>query len=156
MTFEGKRNPRVLAGELLEKIGAVDLTPLAGATGSTGTKVLTNSSAIKGALEQIKLGKIPAMHVRMLDATQELSTALASIQEECQNSIFELHDLEVKAAKEKTPEIIAERKIAENLYDATRKALTAFSSVLPLIVEQLIDYSPRQGLQKGTGMAGRT
>ena len=80
----------------------------------------------------------------------------ASIQEECQNSIFELHDLEVKAAKEKTPEIIAERKIAENLYDATRKALTAFSSVLPLIVEQLIDYSPRQGLQKGTGMAGRT
>jgi hypothetical protein len=66
MTFEGKRNPMVLAGEILKKIDAVDLTPLAGETGSTVNSVLTNKGAIKGALEQIKLGKIPAMHVRMV------------------------------------------------------------------------------------------
>ena len=65
MTFDIRRNPRVLAGEILEKIGAVDWTPLAGAMRSTAHKVLTNWSAIKGALEQIKQGKIPAMNVRL-------------------------------------------------------------------------------------------
>jgi len=152
MIGESKRNPRVLAGEILEKIGAIDLKPLDEETGSTANQVLTIKGAIKGALEQIKLGKIPAMHVRMLDATHDLTSALASIQEECQNNIFELHDLEAKATDEQAPEIVAQRKKVESLYDSTRKAMTTFSSVLPLIVEQLIDYSPRQELHRGNGM----
>jgi len=152
MIGESKRNPRVLAGEILEKIGAIDLKPLDEETGSTANQVLTIKGAIKGALEQIKLGKIPAMHVRMLDATHDLTSALASIQEECQNNIFELHDLEAKATDEQAPGIVAQRKKVESLYDSTRKAMATFSSVLPLIVEQLIDYSPRQELQRGNGM----
>jgi hypothetical protein len=153
MTFEIKRNPRVLAGEILEKLGAVDLTQCDGVIGSTAQNVLTIYSAIKGALEQIKFGKIPAMHVGMLDVTKELSDALASIQETCQNNIFEFHSLEVNATEEKTPEIIAQRKKAENMYDATRKALTTFSAIFPLIAEQLIDYSPQQEWKKGKGKA---
>jgi hypothetical protein len=153
MTFDIRRNPRVLAGEILEKIGAVDWTPYVGAIGLTAHKVLTNWSAIRGALEQIKQGKIPAMHVRLLDVTQELSTALASIQETCQNDIFELHCMENDAPEARIPEIVAERKKAENMYDATGKALAFCSTVLPLIAEQLIDYSPQQELQKGKGNA---
>jgi hypothetical protein len=155
MIAECKRNPRVLAGEILEKIGAIDLKPLDEESGSTANQVLTNSGAIKGALEQIKLGKIPAMHVRMLDATHELSNALASIKEECQNSIFELHDLETKATEEQTPEIVAQRKKIEHLYDTAGIALATFTAVLPLIVEQLIDYSPQQELHRGNGMPFR-
>jgi len=151
MTFEIKRNPRVLAGEILEKLGAVDLTQCDGGIGSAAYTVQTIYGAIKGALEQIKFGKISAMHVGMLDVTKELSDALASIQEACQNNIFELHDLEVKATEEKTPEIVAQRKRAENMYDATRKALTTFSNILPLIAEQLIDYSPQQEWKRGKG-----
>jgi hypothetical protein len=153
MAFDIRRNPRVVAGEILEKIGAVDWTPLAGAMGSTAHSVLTNWSAIKGALEQIKQGKIPAMHVRLLDVAQDLSTALASIQEACQNDIFEFHCLESDAPEARIAEIVAERKKAENMYDSTVKALTFFSSVWPLIAEQLIDYSPQQESKKGKGNA---
>jgi len=153
MTFDIRRNPRVLAGEILEKIGAIDWTPYAGVIGSTANKVITNWSAIKGALEQIKQGKITAMHVRLLDVTQELSTALASIQEACQNDIFEFHCMENDAPEARIAEIVAERKKAENMYDATGRALTFFSSVLPLIAERLIDYSPQQETKQGKGNA---
>ena len=151
MIAETKRNPRVLAGELLEKIRAIDLTPLDGETGSTANRILMNEGAIKGALEQIKHGTFPAMHVRMLDATQELTTALASIQEECQNDIFEFHELESKATEEQTPGIVAQRIRAEKLYSTIGGAMKTFSSVLPLMVEQLIDYSPQQELKKRKG-----
>jgi hypothetical protein len=153
MTFDIRRNPRVLAGDILEKINAVDWTPFAGVIGSTTNKVLTNWSAIKGALEQVKQGKITAMHIRLLDVAQDLSTALASIQEACQNDIFEFHFMENDAPEARIAEIIAERKKAENMYDSTVKALMFFSSVWPLIAEQLIDYSPRQESQKGKGNA---
>jgi hypothetical protein len=152
MIAECKRNPRVLAGEILEKIGAIDLKPLDEENGSTANQFLTNRGAIKGALEQIKLGRIPAMHVRMLDATHELSNALASIKEECENNIFELHSLEANATEEKAPEIVEQRKRVEHLYDTTGKALATFTAVLPLIAEQLIDYSPQQELQRNRGM----
>ena len=59
MIAETKRNPRVLAGELLEKIRALDLTPLDGETGSSANRILMNEGAIKGALEQIKHGTRP-------------------------------------------------------------------------------------------------
>jgi hypothetical protein len=64
MTFEIKRNPRVLAGEILEKLGAVDLTQCDGVIGSTAHNILTIYGAIKGALEQIKFGKrrSPSQH----------------------------------------------------------------------------------------------
>ncbi|MGA2870962.1 MAG: hypothetical protein ABSF34_17600 [Verrucomicrobiota bacterium] len=137
----------------MDKIGAVDWTPLAGTMGSTAHTVLMNWSAIKGALEQIKQGKIPAMHVRLLDVAQNLSTALASIQEACQNDIFEFHCLENDAPETRIAEIVTERKKAESMYDATVKALAFFSSVSPLIAEQLIDYSPQQDLQKAKGNA---
>ena len=153
MTLDIRRNPRVLAGEILEKTGAVDWTPLAGAMGSTAHTVLTNWSAIKGALEQIKQGKIPAMHVRLLDVAQELSTGLAGIQLACQNAIFDFHCMENDAPEARTDEIVAERKKTENIYDATVKALTFLSTVSPLIAEQLIDYSPQQELQKAKGNA---
>lgn len=81
MTFEIKRNPRVLAGEILEKLGAVDLTQCDCGIGSSAYTVQTIYGAIRGALEQIRFGKISAMHVGMLDVTKELSDALASIQE---------------------------------------------------------------------------
>lgn len=149
MTLGIKRNPRVLAGEILEKLGAVDLTHCDGGFGSTAHKVLTIYGAIRGALEQIKFGKISAMHVGMLDVTKELAEALATIQEACQNNIFEFHSLEVNAQEEKAAEIVAQRKRAENMYDATGKALTMFSTILPLIAEHLIDYSPQQEWKKG-------
>lgn len=152
MIADVRRNAMALAGELLEKIGAIDLTALDGEAGATVNKIMVNKGAIKAALEQIKLGKIPAMHVRMLDATQELSTALANIQEECRNNIFDFHDMEAKATEEQASKIAAQRKKAEQLFDATRRALTSYSVVLPLIVEQLIDYSPQQELQKRRGM----
>jgi hypothetical protein len=148
MIAENKRNPIVLAGELLEKISAIDLTGLAGEAGSTASRILTNKGAIKAALEQIKHGKIPAMHVRMLDAAQKLTTALASIQEEYQNNIFEFHEMESKATEEQTPDIVEQRKRAEQLY----AVMATFSIALPLVVEQLIDYSPNQELQKRKGM----
>ena len=153
MAFDIRRNPRVVAGEILEKIGAVDWTPLAGAMGSTAHSVLTNWSAIKGALEQIKQGKISAMHVRLLDAAQELSTGLASLQAACQNAIFDFHCMEKDAPEERIAEIVAERKKSENMYDATVEAMTFLSSVSPLIAEQLIDYSPQQESKKGKGNA---
>jgi len=74
MAFEFKRNPRVLAGEILEKLGAVDMTHYDGSVGPTAY-LLTIYGAIRGALEQIKFGKIPAMHVGMLDVTKELADA---------------------------------------------------------------------------------
>jgi hypothetical protein len=88
----------------------------------------------------------------MLDATHELSNALASIKEECENNIFELHSLEANATEEKAPEIVEQRKRVEHLYDTTGKALATFTAVLPLIAEQLIDYSPQQELQRNRGM----
>jgi len=81
--------------------------------------------------------------------TKELAEALATIQEACQNNIFEFHSLEVNAQEEKAAEIVAQRKKAENMYDDTGKALTMFSTILPLIAEQLIDYSPQQEWKKG-------
>jgi hypothetical protein len=45
MTFDIRRNPRVLAGEILGKIGAVDWTPYVGVIGLTAHRVLTNWSA---------------------------------------------------------------------------------------------------------------
>ncbi len=89
----------------------------------------------------------------LLDVAQELSTALASIQEACQNEIFEFHCMENDAPEARIAEIVAERKKAENLYDATGKALKFFASVLPVIAEQLIDYSPQQEYKKGKGNA---
>ena len=41
MIAECKRNPRVLAGEILDKTGAIDLTPLDEESGSTANQVLT-------------------------------------------------------------------------------------------------------------------
>ena len=151
MLADNKRHSIALAGELLDKISAIDLTALDGEAGSNAGKILMNKGAIKAALEQIKLGKIPAMHVRMLDAAQELSAALASIQEECQNDIFDFHDMESKATEEQAAGIAAQRKKAEQLHAAMRGATAIFSGVMPLIVEQLIDYSPQQELKKYRG-----
>lgn len=155
MIAEVKRNAMALAGELLEKIAAIDLTALDGEAGESANKIMMNKGAIKAALEQIKLGKIPAMHVRMLDAAQELATALANIQEECRSNIFDFHDMEAKATEEQAPKIVAQRKRVEQLYDRVRNATANFSAVLPLIVEQLIDYSPQQELQKRRGITVR-
>jgi hypothetical protein len=151
MIAEVKRNPMALAGELLEKIGAVDLSRLDGETRPAVSQILTNKGAIKAALEQIKLGKIPAMHVRMLDAAQELASSLASIQEECQNDIFEFHDMETRAAEGQAAAIVEQRKKAEQLHADLRGAAAIFSGITPLIVEQLIDYSPQQELSKRKG-----
>ena len=74
MISEIKRNPRVLAGEILEKLRAIDQTACDGGIESTAQKVLTIYGAIKGALEQIKFGKISAMHVGMAqDSFQRLA-----------------------------------------------------------------------------------
>jgi hypothetical protein len=132
MAFEFKRNPRVLAGEILEKLGAVDMTHYDGSIGPTAY-LLTIYGAIRGALEQIKFGKIPAMHVGMLDVTKELADAFEGIQAACETNIFELHSLEINAQEEKAAEIIAQRKRTENMYDAASRALATFSNVLPLI-----------------------
>jgi len=151
MIAEVKRNPMALAGELLEKIGAVDLSRLDGETRPAVNQILTNKGAIKAALEQIKFGKIPAMHVRMLDAAQDLASGLASIQEECQNDIFEFHDMETRAAEGQAAAIVEQRKNAEQLHADIRGAVAILSGVTPLIVEQLIDYSPQQELNKRKG-----
>ena len=151
MTTENKRNPIALAGELLEKIATIDLSPLHGENKSIAREILTNKGALKAALEQIKLGKIPAMHVRMLDAVQELATALARIHQECQNDIFEFHDMEARATELQAVEIGGQRKKAEQLHTVLEEAMNVFSGVLPLMVEQLIDYSPQQELKKRKG-----
>ncbi len=153
MSTDIRRNPRVLAGEILEKAGAVDWTPFAGVAGAKARDVLTNWSAVKGALEQIKLGKISAMHVRLFDAAQEIATGLASIQEACENDVFEFHAMERNAPEAQIAEIVAGRKQAEKMYHATVEAMTFYASVLPLIVGQLIDYSPQQESRKGKGHA---
>lgn len=152
MIAEVKRIPMVLAGELLENLGAIDWTALDGEAGSTAERILMHKGAIKAALEQIKSGKISAMHVRMFDVTQELSAALASIKEEFENSIFEFHSLETTATPDQAPGIVAQRKKAEQLYDTVSRAKTTFATVLPLIAEQLIDYSPQQDSQKRKGI----
>jgi hypothetical protein len=64
-----------MAGEILEKRGTVDLTHYDGKIGHT-FYLLTIYIAIRGALEQIKFGRIPAMHIGMLDVTKELSDTL--------------------------------------------------------------------------------
>ena len=142
----------VLAGEILESLGAIDLTLLEGEAGSSASRIMMNKGALKAALEQIKSGKFPAIHVRMLDVTQDIMAAFASLQEECQNHIFDLHSLETTAMDEHIPGIIAERKKVEQLYDSMRRAKTTFATVLPLIHEQLVDYSPQQDSQKRKGM----
>jgi hypothetical protein len=129
MIAEVKRIPMVLAGELLEKIGAIDWTALNGEAGSTAERILMHKGAIKAALEQIKSGKIPAMHVRMFDVMQELSAALASIKEAFQNSIFEFHSLETTATADQAPGLVAQRKKAEQLYDTVSRAKTTFATV---------------------------
>ena len=151
MIADVKRNPMALAGELLEKIGAVDLSRLNGETRPAASQILTNKGAIEAALEQIKLGKIKVMHVRMLDAAQELASGLANIQEECQNDIFEFHDMETKATASQASAIVEQRKKAEQLHADLRGAAAVFSGITPLIVEQLIDYSPNQELNKRKG-----
>jgi hypothetical protein len=59
--------------------------------------------------------------------------------------------LEINAQDEKAAEIIAQRKRTENMYDAAGRALATCSNVLPLIAEQLVDYSPEQEWKKGKG-----